>query len=82
MQHRRPRPSKKRKTFLTSAVALAAAAASPSRRRARRTGRFTQALVRRKLLGNDKHVSGIASGTEVFKGTGRPVTRSNSVDIG
>ncbi len=31
---------------------------------------FTQALVRRKLLTNDKYVSGIESGTEVFPGHG------------
>ncbi|MEU6145373.1 endo-1,4-beta-glucanase [Streptomyces sp. NPDC047081] len=43
---------------------------------------FTQALVRRKLLGNDKYLSGIESGTEVFKGTGRLDTKSYSVDIG
>ncbi|WP_367320506.1 hypothetical protein [Streptomyces sp. HUAS ZL42] len=43
---------------------------------------FTQALVRRKLLGNDKYVSGIESGTEVFKGTGRLDTKAYSVSIG
>ncbi|WP_329334089.1 endo-1,4-beta-glucanase [Streptomyces sp. NBC_00663] len=43
---------------------------------------FTQALVRRKLLSNDKYVSGIESGTEVFKGTGRLDTKSYSVNIG
>ena len=43
---------------------------------------FTQALVRRGLLSNDKYVSGIESGTEVFKGTGRLDTKSYSVDIG
>ncbi|MEU6257507.1 endo-1,4-beta-glucanase [Streptomyces sp. NPDC047043] len=43
---------------------------------------FTQALVRRKLLANDKYVSGIESGTEVFKGTGRLDTKSYSVNIG
>ncbi|MER6957684.1 MULTISPECIES: hypothetical protein [unclassified Streptomyces] len=43
---------------------------------------FTQALVRRKLLSNDEYVSGIESGTEAFKGTGRPDTRSYSVTIG
>lgn len=43
---------------------------------------FTQALVRRKLLTNDKYVSGIEAGTEVFKGTGRLDTRAYSVDIG
>ncbi|MFJ9712346.1 hypothetical protein [Streptomyces sp. NPDC101234] len=43
---------------------------------------FTQALVRRKLLSNDKYVSGIESGTEVFKGSGRLDTKSYSVDIG
>ncbi|MFK0159337.1 endo-1,4-beta-glucanase [Streptomyces sp. NPDC090493] len=43
---------------------------------------FTQALVRRKLLSNDKYLSGIESGTEVFKGSGRLDTTSYSVDIG
>ncbi|MFJ9966823.1 GH12 family glycosyl hydrolase domain-containing protein [Streptomyces avermitilis] len=43
---------------------------------------FTQALVRRKLLSNDKYVSGIEAGTEVFKGTGRLDTKAYSVDIG
>ena len=43
---------------------------------------FTQALVRRKLLGNDTYVSGVEAGTEVFKGTGRLDTRSYSVTIG
>ncbi|WP_405730651.1 endo-1,4-beta-glucanase [Streptomyces sp. NBC_00028] len=43
---------------------------------------FTQALVRRKLLSNDKYVSGIESGTEVFKGAGRLDTKSYSVNIG
>lgn len=43
---------------------------------------FTQALVRRKLLSNDKYVSGIESGTEVFKGTGRLDTKAYSVNIG
>ncbi|MFC3575259.1 hypothetical protein ACFOZ0_18650 [Streptomyces yaanensis] len=43
---------------------------------------FTQALVRRKLLSNDKYVSGIEAGTEVFKGTGRLDTEAYSVDIG
>ncbi len=43
---------------------------------------FTQALVRRNLLSNDKYVSGIESGTEVFRGSGRLDTRSYSVDIG
>ncbi|MEV0641370.1 hypothetical protein AB0I77_41895 [Streptomyces sp. NPDC050619] len=43
---------------------------------------FTQALVRRKLLGDDTYVSGIESGTEVFKGTGRLDTKAYSVDIG
>ncbi|WLW51854.1 GH12 family glycosyl hydrolase domain-containing protein [Streptomyces sp. YU58] len=43
---------------------------------------FTQALVRRNLLSNDKYVSGIESGTEVFKGTGRLDTKAYSVDIG
>ncbi|MFD4558647.1 endo-1,4-beta-glucanase [Streptomyces sp. NPDC058469] len=43
---------------------------------------FTQALVRRKLLSDDKYVSGIESGTEVFKGSGRLDTKSYSVDIG
>ncbi|MGW1621225.1 hypothetical protein [Streptomyces sp. NPDC002172] len=39
-------------------------------------------LVRRKLLGNDKYLSGIESGAEVFKGSGRLDTTSYSVDIG
>lgn len=43
---------------------------------------FTQALVRRKLLTDDKYVSGIESGTEVFKGSGRLDIKSYSVDIG
>jgi hypothetical protein len=43
---------------------------------------FTQALVRRKLLTNDKYISGIESGTEVFKGSGRLDTTSYSVNIG
>ncbi|MFG2785488.1 endo-1,4-beta-glucanase [Streptomyces prunicolor] len=43
---------------------------------------FTQALVRRKLLSNDKYVSGIESGTEIFKGSGRLDTKAYSVDIG
>ncbi|MGW7406871.1 GH12 family glycosyl hydrolase domain-containing protein [Streptomyces sp. NPDC054833] len=43
---------------------------------------FTQALVRRKLLSDDKYVSGIESGTEVFKGSGRLDTKSYSVEIG
>ncbi|MFE1311557.1 endo-1,4-beta-glucanase [Streptomyces sp. NPDC058755] len=43
---------------------------------------FTQALVRRKLLSNDKYLSGIEAGTEVFKGSGRQDTKSYSVDIG
>ncbi|MFC4465793.1 hypothetical protein ACFPH6_14900 [Streptomyces xiangluensis] len=43
---------------------------------------FTQALVRRKLLSNDKYVSGIEAGTEVFRGTGRLGTKAFSVDIG
>ncbi|MFE2098604.1 hypothetical protein [Streptomyces sp. PTD9-10] len=43
---------------------------------------FTQALVRRNLLSNDKYVSGIEAGTEVFKGSGRLETRSYSADIG
>lgn len=43
---------------------------------------FTQALVRRKLLSNDKYLSGIESGTEVFKGSGRLDTKAYSVDIG
>ena len=43
---------------------------------------FTQALVRRTLLSNDKYLSGIESGTEVFKGSGRLDTKSYSVDIG
>ncbi|GAA2655748.1 hypothetical protein [Streptomyces vastus] len=43
---------------------------------------FTQALVRRKLLSNDKYVSGTEAGTEVFRGSGRLDTRAFSVDIG
>ncbi|WP_149825652.1 GH12 family glycosyl hydrolase domain-containing protein [Streptomyces tailanensis] len=43
---------------------------------------FTQALVRRNLLSDDKYVSGIEAGTEVFKGTGRLDTKSYSVNIG
>ncbi|MGW7205165.1 GH12 family glycosyl hydrolase domain-containing protein [Streptomyces sp. NPDC054837] len=43
---------------------------------------FTQALVRRKLLSNEKYVSGIESGTAVFKGTGRLDTKAYSVNIG
>jgi hypothetical protein len=43
---------------------------------------FTQALVRRKLLSNDKYLSGIESGTEIFKGSGRLDTKAYSVDIG
>ncbi|GAB2877703.1 hypothetical protein GCM10027074_52230 [Streptomyces deserti] len=43
---------------------------------------FTQALVRRKPLSDDKYVSGIESGTEVFKGSGRLDTRAYSVTIG
>ncbi|MFH8775191.1 hypothetical protein ACIF83_40810 [Streptomyces sp. NPDC085866] len=43
---------------------------------------FTQALVRRKLLSDDKYVSGIEAGTEVFKGSGRLDAKSYSVDIG
>ncbi|WP_237519750.1 hypothetical protein [Streptomyces sp. HUCO-GS316] len=43
---------------------------------------FPQALVRRKLLGNDNYVCGIESGTEVFKGSGRPDTRAYPADIG
>ncbi|MGW0827326.1 GH12 family glycosyl hydrolase domain-containing protein [Streptomyces sp. NPDC002845] len=43
---------------------------------------FTQAPVRRKLLGNDKYVSGIEAGTEVFKGSGQLDTRTYSVNIG
>jgi hypothetical protein len=43
---------------------------------------FAQALVRRKLLGNDKFVSGIEAGTEVFKGSGRLDTKAYSVTIG
>ncbi|MFD8724026.1 hypothetical protein ACFV2H_40250 [Streptomyces sp. NPDC059629] len=42
---------------------------------------FTRALVRGKLLSNDKYVSGNESGTEVFKGSGRLDTKSYSVDI-
>ncbi|MFI9764557.1 endo-1,4-beta-glucanase [Streptomyces sp. NPDC051963] len=43
---------------------------------------FTQALVRRGLLSDDKYVSGIEAGTEVFKGTGRLDTQAYSVNIG
>jgi len=43
---------------------------------------FTQALVRRKLLTNDKYISGIESGTEVFRGAGRLDTTSYAVTIG
>ncbi|WP_409469360.1 GH12 family glycosyl hydrolase domain-containing protein [Streptomyces sp. HC307] len=43
---------------------------------------FTQALVRRKPIGNDKYVSGIEAGTEVFQGKGRLDTKAYSVDIG
>lgn len=43
---------------------------------------FTQALVRRKLLSNNKYLSGIESGSEVFRGSGRLDTKSYSVDIG
>jgi hypothetical protein len=43
---------------------------------------FTEALVRRNLLGNDKYVSGIESGTEVFRGSGRLDTKAYSVSIG
>ncbi|MFF5142642.1 hypothetical protein ACFY6U_23425 [Streptomyces sp. NPDC013157] len=39
-------------------------------------------LVRRKLLGDDKYLSGIESGAEVFKGSGRLDTMSYSVGIG
>lgn len=43
---------------------------------------FTQALVRRKLLSDDKYVSGIEAGSEVFHGSGRLDTTAYSVDIG
>ncbi|MCF4140594.1 endo-1,4-beta-glucanase [Streptomyces sp. Tue 6430] len=43
---------------------------------------FTQALVRRKLLSNDKYVSGVESGTEVFKGKGRLDTKAYAVTVG
>ncbi len=43
---------------------------------------FAQALVRRNLPGSDKYVSGIESGTEVFKGAGRPDAKAYSVNIG
>lgn len=43
---------------------------------------FTQALVRRKLLSNDKYVSGIEADTEVFRGSGLLATKAFSVDIG
>ncbi len=39
-------------------------------------------FVRRKLLSDDKHLSGIESGTEIFKGSGRLDTKAYSVDIG
>lgn len=43
---------------------------------------FTQALVRRKLLSNNKYVSGIEAGTEVFRGTGKLDTKKYSVSVG
>lgn len=43
---------------------------------------FTRALVRRNPPGNGKYVSRGGSGTEVFKGTGRPDTWAHSVNIG
>ncbi|MGP3632840.1 GH12 family glycosyl hydrolase domain-containing protein [Streptomyces sp. 24-1644] len=42
---------------------------------------FLQALVRRDLLSNDKYLSGVEAGTEVFKGTGRLDTTAYSVDV-
>ncbi len=39
-------------------------------------------FVRRKLLSDDKHLSGIESGTEIFKGSGRLDTKAYSVHIG
>ncbi|MGW2047905.1 hypothetical protein ACWCPF_22385 [Streptomyces sp. NPDC001858] len=45
-------------------------------------GHRTRALVRRKPLGDDPYASGIESGAEAFKGTGRPDTGSDSVAIG
>ncbi len=43
---------------------------------------FTQALVRRKLLGNYKYLSGIESGSEVFRVRDGWTPRAYSVDIG
>lgn len=43
---------------------------------------LTQSPVRRKPPSNGKNVSGIESGTPVFKGAGRLDTISFSVDIG
>ncbi|WP_374940129.1 hypothetical protein [Streptomyces finlayi] len=40
-----------------------------------------QVLVRRNLLSADKYLSGIAAGTEVFKGAGRLDTSAYSVDV-
>ncbi|MFF4504159.1 hypothetical protein [Streptomyces sp. NPDC001401] len=82
MQHRRPRLSKKTKTLLASAVALAAVRRSNTTKATLDLDAFPQALVRRKLLGNDKYVSGIEAGAEVFKGAGRLDTKSYSVNIG
>ncbi|MEU1519852.1 hypothetical protein ABZ490_48395 [Streptomyces sp. NPDC005811] len=50
--------------------------------RHRRPRLSKRALVRRKLLSRDKYVSGIGSGTELFKGTARPDTTSYAVTIG
>jgi hypothetical protein len=75
MQHRGPRLSKKDHLGLLGRR-------EPRRHERRQRLDFPQALVRRKLLSDDKCVSGIESGTEVFRGKGRPDTKSYSVDIG
>ncbi|WP_330348223.1 hypothetical protein [Streptomyces sp. NBC_00582] len=80
-QHRRPRPSKRAKALTAAAVALAARRANTTKATLNLDD-FTQALVRRKLLSNDTYVSGIESGTEVFKGTGCLDTTPYSVTIG
>jgi hypothetical protein len=83
MQHRRPRMSKPAKTLLASAVAVYSFVRRTNTTKATLDlDAFTQALVRRKLLSDDKYVSGIESGSEVFKGTGRLDTKSYSVNIG